>query len=128
MRRDPAELLALDSADPEGMLHHGQIERIARVRCDGRCVRVGGCRPPDVAHELPPLVDRLPIGQVGEPDRQALLTQPPGQAHEANRVQSQCDEIGVAGHLLDRYASRAAHRVAQVVQLQSYAPLDVTHS
>ena len=70
VRRHPAELLAFDPADPEGVLHHGKIERSSRVRrgSTGRG-SLPGRRTMRLFDELPPFVNGLPVREVGEADR-----------------------------------------------------------
>ena len=47
-----------------------------------------------------------------------MLAQPPCKTHEPDRVQTEFDEVGIAGHLLDGHTGCPAHRLPQIAQAQ----------
>jgi hypothetical protein len=109
-----AEHLARVPADPVGVLHGRQLEGDGLVHRRRTAVR-GRLRagvPPD---QLAPGGERRPRRHLREAELQPRLAPPAGQAHDAQRVEAEADQVLVVGDGGGRLPDELANRRAQVV-------------
>ncbi len=94
MSGDAAQLLVVFPADPHGVLHRRQPERLVmfRIILRYRCFRA--LQTARRGQQFGPGRDGRLRCQCGEVDVDALLPPASGQRHHANRVQPLTDQVG----------------------------------